>query len=108
MAIRWEELKHKNSAERRQANRQEAKEDLERLGFGKLRQARATDAGGTGGEAGCAAGCDLSDGTADGSAAEHVATLCRGNGWTIRVASSLSGGGVFCWSRWPREASVKW
>ena len=40
MAIKWEELKHKNSAERRQANRQEAKEDLERLGFGKLRQAR--------------------------------------------------------------------
>ncbi len=40
MAIKWEELKHKNSAERRQANRQGAKEELERLGFGKLRQAR--------------------------------------------------------------------
>ena len=40
MTIKWEELKHKNSAERRQVNRQEAKEELERVGFGKLRQAR--------------------------------------------------------------------
>jgi transcriptional regulator with XRE-family HTH domain len=40
MAIKWEELKHKNLPERREANRQDAKADLERLGFGKLRQAR--------------------------------------------------------------------
>jgi DNA-binding XRE family transcriptional regulator len=40
MAIKWEDLKHKNSPERREANKQEAKAELERMGFGKLRQAR--------------------------------------------------------------------
>ena len=40
MAIKWNDLKHKNSPERREAIRQEAKADLERMGFGKLRQAR--------------------------------------------------------------------
>jgi ParB-like chromosome segregation protein Spo0J len=40
MAIKWNDLKHKNSPERREVIRQEAKADLERMGFGKLRQAR--------------------------------------------------------------------
>ena len=40
MAIKWDDIKHKNSPERRAATRQAAKAELERLGFGKLRQAR--------------------------------------------------------------------
>lgn len=40
MAIKWNDLKHKNSPERREETRQAAKAELERLGFGKLRQAR--------------------------------------------------------------------
>lgn len=38
--IKWSELRHKNSPERREANRAEAKAEIERMGFGKLRQAR--------------------------------------------------------------------
>jgi ParB-like chromosome segregation protein Spo0J len=40
MTIKWNELKHKNSPERREANRQEVRAELERVGFGRLRQAR--------------------------------------------------------------------
>ncbi|WP_348269458.1 XRE family transcriptional regulator [Edaphobacter paludis] len=40
MAIKWNDLNHKNSPEKREAIRHEAKDELERIGFGKLRQAR--------------------------------------------------------------------
>ena len=40
MAIKWNDLKHKSSPERLVARRQEAHAELERIGFGKLRQAR--------------------------------------------------------------------
>jgi hypothetical protein len=39
-AIKWSDLKHKSSPERIAARREEAKVELERIGFGKLRQAR--------------------------------------------------------------------
>jgi transcriptional regulator with XRE-family HTH domain len=40
MATNWNELKHKSSPEVRAALKQEAHAELERIGFGKLRQAR--------------------------------------------------------------------
>jgi Helix-turn-helix domain len=40
MAIKWNDLKHKNTPARREEIRKEAKAELERIGFGKLRQAR--------------------------------------------------------------------
>jgi len=40
MAIKWNDLKHKSSPERLVARRREAHAELERIGFGKLRQAR--------------------------------------------------------------------
>lgn len=40
MATPWREIKDKFSPERREEIRQQALEDLERIGFGKLRQAR--------------------------------------------------------------------
>lgn len=40
MAIKWSDLKHKSLPERIAARRVEAKAELERIGFGKLRQAR--------------------------------------------------------------------
>jgi DNA-binding XRE family transcriptional regulator len=43
MAIKttkWNDLKHKNTPEQRAAIRREAVAELERIGFGKLRQAR--------------------------------------------------------------------
>ncbi len=40
MPTPWKEMKHKFSDDRRQQIRQEAAIELERLGFGKLRQAR--------------------------------------------------------------------
>jgi transcriptional regulator with XRE-family HTH domain len=40
MATNWNDLRHKASAETRAAVKQEAHAELERVGFGKLRQAR--------------------------------------------------------------------
>ncbi len=40
MATNWNDLKHKASPETRAAVREEAHSELERVGFGKLRQAR--------------------------------------------------------------------
>ncbi|MGD0831637.1 MAG: XRE family transcriptional regulator [Terracidiphilus sp.] len=40
MATNWNDLKHKASPETRAAVKQEAHAELERVGFGKLRQAR--------------------------------------------------------------------
>lgn len=40
MAIKWTDLKHKSSPERIAARGEEARAELERIGFGKLRQAR--------------------------------------------------------------------
>jgi transcriptional regulator with XRE-family HTH domain len=40
MAHKWKDIKHKFSDERREEIRQEALAELDRIGFGKLRQAR--------------------------------------------------------------------
>ena len=40
MATNWNDLRHKASAETRAALEREARAELERVGFGKLRQAR--------------------------------------------------------------------
>ncbi len=40
MATKWNDLKHKSSPEVRATLKQEAHDELERIGFGKLRQAR--------------------------------------------------------------------
>lgn len=40
MAIKWNDLKHKNSPEKRAAMKEEAKAELASIGFEKLRQAR--------------------------------------------------------------------
>ena len=40
MATKWSDLKHKASPEKRERMEAEANAELERLGFGKLRQAR--------------------------------------------------------------------
>jgi transcriptional regulator with XRE-family HTH domain len=40
MAIKWNSLKHKSSPEVREGLKREAHGELERIGFGKLRQAR--------------------------------------------------------------------
>ncbi|MEI9979247.1 MAG: XRE family transcriptional regulator [Edaphobacter sp.] len=40
MAIKWSDLKHKSSPERLADRRQQAKAELERIGFDKLRLAR--------------------------------------------------------------------
>ena len=40
MATNWNNLKHKSSPEVREALKREAHAELERVGFGKLRQAR--------------------------------------------------------------------
>jgi hypothetical protein len=40
MAIKWNDLKHKSSAEVRASLKREADTELERIGFHKLRQAR--------------------------------------------------------------------
>jgi transcriptional regulator with XRE-family HTH domain len=40
MAHKWKDIKHKFSEERREEIRREALAELERIGFGKLRQAR--------------------------------------------------------------------
>jgi len=40
MATKWNDLKHKASPESREVLRGEAQAELERIGFGKLRQAR--------------------------------------------------------------------
>jgi len=40
MATNWNDLKHKASPEKRERMEVEARAELERLGFGKLRQAR--------------------------------------------------------------------
>ncbi len=40
MATQWNDLKHKSSPDVRAALKQEAHAELERIGFGKLRQAR--------------------------------------------------------------------
>jgi hypothetical protein len=40
MATTWKQIKHKFSEEEHQAIKRQAHEDLERIGFGKLRQAR--------------------------------------------------------------------
>lgn len=40
MAIKWNDLKHKSSPEKRAELKREAQAELERIGFDKLRQAR--------------------------------------------------------------------
>ena len=40
MGTNWKSLKHKSTAEERAAVQQEARAELQRIGFGKLRQAR--------------------------------------------------------------------
>ena len=40
MATPWRDINHKNSAAKREEIRGEARAELERMGFGKLRQAR--------------------------------------------------------------------
>jgi transcriptional regulator with XRE-family HTH domain len=40
MATKWNDLKHKSSPEVRATLKREAHDELERIGFGKLRQAR--------------------------------------------------------------------
>lgn len=40
MATKWKDIKHKFSDERREEIKKEALAELERIGFGKLRQAR--------------------------------------------------------------------
>ncbi len=41
MAIKWKDLKHKSSPEERDKIKREAVDELQRMGLGKLRQARA-------------------------------------------------------------------